>query len=615
MKTKIVVAAAAALLAGVCQGAEDARPLPTPLVKVSFESSAGQHPAVEHHIEGGNVVETGQGSHALRLRPGQDATALRLSSPLSSDAGTISFLFKLDQQANAAGSQPLVTLTWGGPARSYLAISQGWWEPTGRDRLYLIVSNESQMHCSTPRRLDPGEWQMVTATWSKGHPGLCRLYIDGVKVAEHQGNYRGGERASGPIYLGSDLGARAAAGRRAAGLLDDLTIFSRSLDDHEIRRMHDEQVGGRAAAERIRWRWLDNELQAARDEPAPSQPQARAMFESNWTWARSRADVDATLARVKAAGFNVLIPCVWHGAGTYFPSARAHLEPRLARHASGGFDPLAYLIERAAAAGIQIHPWFTVARREDERRPEFFDDGVPEHAYDVHNESFRDFIVELILDMVRRYPVAGINLDYIRAMGICRSRSCRAEYLRRTGVELESDIAQASQSTQARDRLRAWQDQAVADIVQRVSVGARSLRPGLLISIDGNPVPEDRRPSEGRDELGWIRNGWVDVVFNMQYSDRLPLQQLDELVGRSIDPQRHALLISNYDQLDGVAEPRSGHVVADLMRLAARRWPGAPVGVYLLNMLTPEQSEALHTAPFSRAVDIAWPARPATVEP
>jgi hypothetical protein len=46
-------------------------------------------------------------------------------------------------------------------------------------------------------------------------------------------------------------------------------------------------------------------------------------------------------------------------------------------------------------------------------------DGVPESFFDIHDEKFHTFIRDVVLEVVRGYPVDGINLDYIRSGSVC----------------------------------------------------------------------------------------------------------------------------------------------------------------------------------------------------
>ena len=46
--------------------------------------------------------------------------------------------------------------------------------------------------------------------------------------------------------------------------------------------------------------------------------------------------------------------------------------------------------------------------------------------------EFRHLMANLIAEVVSRYDVDGINLDYVRAIGLCTSDFCQADYQKRS---------------------------------------------------------------------------------------------------------------------------------------------------------------------------------------
>ena len=241
--------------------------------------------------------------------------------------------------------------------------------------------------------------------------------------------------------------------------------------------------------------------------------ESRAIFDEGLNWA-SRSSAEIVCERIARAGFNVFMPCVWHGRGTIWPSNLAPWDSDATF--VPGFDPLAHLIEAARRFDIEVHPWFTVVRRDREFFPEFYDSGTPSESFDVHRSEFRDFIVSLILEVMSRYPVQGVNLDYIRAGGVCLSASCAADYYAQTGRNLLVDRAKLLLPGGSAPELSTWQDRAVEDIVSRVAIGARLVNPKIIISVDAVPGhPIDM--TQGRNSVKWADMGLVDVVYMMHY--------------------------------------------------------------------------------------------------
>ena len=226
--------------------------------------------------------------------------------------------------------------------------------------------------------------------------------------------------------------------------------------------------------------------------------ESRAIFDEGLNWA-SRSSAEVVCERIARAGFNVFMPCIWHGRGTIWPSKLAPWDSDAT--VAPGFDPLGHLIEVARRFDLEVHPWFTVVKRERDFFPEFYDSGTPSESFDLHRSGFRDFIVSLILEVVRQYPVHGVNLDYIRAGGICLSASCAADYVAQTGRNLLVDRAILLLPGGSAPELLTWQDRAVEDIVRRVATGARRINSKIVISVDavpGHAIDKTQGPRQAR---------------------------------------------------------------------------------------------------------------------
>lgn len=350
----------------------------------------------------------------------------------------------------------------------------------------------------------------------------------------------------------------------------------------------------------------------------------RVIFDEDMAWAGSREATDRTVERIARAGFNVYIPCVWHGRGAHFPTSCAHIEPLLAKRIRSGDDPLAYLLDRAHARGIEVHPWFTVALRLDRRRPELFSAETPVDSYDVHNPEFRRFIVNLVTDMVRRYPVDGINLDYVRSLGTCTCATCSAEYGRRYGRTLTDDAREAAGRGRRIPSLEEWHGEAVGAIVRELSSQVRKLRPGTVISMDGHPLALNLL-AQGQDAVLWERNGWIDLVFSMEYRPEIDVREADRARRALKDPHGFTILESTYDLVERTAvEPaqqwrvnglagektvlaRTPATLAGYVRLSRARWPGSGIAFYHYKQLTEAHIHGLRATVFSELVPPSWP--------
>jgi len=552
-------------------------------------------------LEGSSIDESGSDKF-LNISP----TSWAEYDPpggLTTAEGSISIWVKPTWKEGDEKSHTIFSLKWNDGKNGYLALSQGWWEPTGADRLYFILNNQEHIHCSLPYKLVPGFWSSVTVTWKNGKAkGFCRLYIDGKKVAEKSKSFVSSHLQQGPLFLGTDKGSTSSRNRGVEGFMDDLTIFKRCLNDDEVANLYRNQLKEPDSVQVKKFKWLNDglklPLQRERAEDG-TLIETRAIFDEDIRWATSRLETDKILKRIKRAGFNVYIPCVWHGKGTYFPSTIAKPDSRIKRRIDFGEDPLAYLIEKAHSMGIEVHPSFTVVKRSDDIYPQFYDHGTPEGAYNVHKGEFRSFIVDMMIDMVGRYDVDGVNLDYIRTMGICTSEFCRENYEENMEQNFWADYALKHVSGGARERLQKWQDKAVTQIVEVFSEKARGIKPDVVISVDGHPRPiAATRPLEGRDEVKWANKGWIDIIFAMDYRERIDFETIDLVRKDLIEKNKLTVLVGNYEKKEKLVLPRSGGLVGNYAEFVKKKWPGSGVAIYLYGRLSDEQIEALRKGAF-----------------
>jgi len=323
----------------------------------------------------------------------------------------------------------------------------------------------------------------------------------------------------------------------------------------------------------------------------------RAIFDEAVYWAGTPEQVEHVLDRVAAAGFNTYIPCVWHGQGAIWPSAVAQHWYRNRELAAR--DPLRDFIRAAHARGIRVMPCFTLVLRQHDFYPQFVAGSGRHGVFDVHDRGFREFAAELVAEVVERYPVDGINLDYVRAGQVCYDADCRAGYTEATGRNLLLDLGRIKlDDSAARAAVVGWQRGAVEALVETVARRARRLRPDILISVDAAPWAESV-VIEGQDSLAWADSGLVDLVFSMNYQPEPPWEQLRDLRDDMARPARLAVMVSSYVRRGDASElvPRSGPEMVGLVRRAAEFNPDGAYAVYLYSLLSDEQIAWLGGSP------------------
>ncbi|MEW6203597.1 MAG: family 10 glycosylhydrolase [bacterium] len=314
---------------------------------------------------------------------------------------------------------------------------------------------------------------------------------------------------------------------------------------------------------------------AATDEPP---------YETRALWASevdidSPQDIDRLIALMESANLNMLLPCVFCHGNVYFKNRFLDMNPGL----PSDFDPLAYVLKKAHAAGIEVHPWFCVTYigvRGVEgggmllrKYPEFgalarggADWAAPDSGgglyANVHSEPYRNFIVALMTEMVRDYEVDGLHYDYIRAAADSQDDETVKEFHKRFGHDM---------SEAAYEEWVAWNSPAIDDIVRRATEGARTYRPSTIISgaVFTN-IPHVRK--QGQDAVKWAAQDWLDVIFTMDYEMSTQLIRLNEmnfagLVGKS----SHGVGLSLYQfNKEGKVESRPAALVLEQIKAVRR---------------------------------------------
>ncbi len=337
--------------------------------------------------------------------------------------------------------------------------------------------------------------------------------------------------------------------------------------------------------------------------------ESRVIFDESLSWVTEHS-AHNMCQRMKQAGFNVVMPCVWHGRGTSWPSSLAPWDnyklDEMARWNSS-FDPLGKLVEIAAQYQIEVHPWFNVTLRQREFLPHFYGPGTPAEAFDVHRPDFRTFISNLMIECVSRYPVHGINLDYIRSVSICQSPECARQYHHHTNRNLMLDRLSYGASADAREAIADWNEQAVGEIVRRVSSHVRKNQPNLLISLCGHPGHPNLY-IQGQKSIKWADEGLIDVVYDMRYPAEPNWEEMRAVQKSMKRPEAYAVLVGNYDLVGAhqISVSSAGSRVAAQIVRSRQVAPGNGVGVYLYSLLNDEQINALRSGPFHTPATPKW---------
>lgn len=184
-------------------------------------------------------------------------------------------------------------------------------------------------------------------------------------------------------------------------------------------------------------------------------------------------------------------------------------------------DQLAAAIAACAPHGIRVHAWvmcFSAGRASERMRDEFASlgrclrnsDGTDSWLLDPSNPEVRAEILDAIAEIARRYPVAGIHLDYLRWRDFPSTRNTPAAMARcraALGVDDPGDRA-----------IFDWRARTIGSFAAEARRIVKSLRPGATISAAVYGKYPSCVDAVGQDWHAWLESGIVDYAVPMDYT-------------------------------------------------------------------------------------------------
>ncbi|MCX7626135.1 MAG: family 10 glycosylhydrolase [Candidatus Sumerlaeaceae bacterium] len=277
----------------------------------------------------------------------------------------------------------------------------------------------------------------------------------------------------------------------------------------------------------------------------PSGQNQRFAFRGVWLRPEaSQTSVTAQLDDIAQAGFtDVYLETFYHGFVIY-PSKFVPQRPEMK-----GTDYLALYLREARQRGLHVHAWLETFYWEVDTKayPQFprtplldknpewrllLRDGSPtskvEHAHNFANPAHpgvRQLIANMAEEIVSRYDVAGVNLDYVRYPAGNEDAGydpyTRRLYKNRYGID---PITIERVTTSAAWRQWVWfREEQVLKTVQMVREQVKKARPKVVLSAAIFPSPEKDRyvSTKFQNWREMLRRGYLDAIAPMAYASSL----------------------------------------------------------------------------------------------
>jgi uncharacterized lipoprotein YddW (UPF0748 family) len=264
--------------------------------------------------------------------------------------------------------------------------------------------------------------------------------------------------------------------------------------------------------------------------------------------------VDRVVEDASRGGFNALFVQV-RGRGDAFYSSRVVGRSPLLGKDRPRFDPLARLLERARARGLEVHAWVNVlltahfglalpsshvlrlhpewvmvpkaaARAGLGARPQDLlrivgqaargDGDVEGYYVSPSAPGAAAHLEEVVRELVQGYALDGLHLDFIRYPGPDYDYSRAAlegfRKMRRSGEDL---LAGPLRDPQGWD---AYRRATLTTLVSRLTGAARAVNPRLRISAAVAPDEAQAVSQKFQDWPRWLADGLLDAICPMAYT-------------------------------------------------------------------------------------------------
>lgn len=253
----------------------------------------------------------------------------------------------------------------------------------------------------------------------------------------------------------------------------------------------------------------------------------RAMWEHSGTGPYPEEGWGKPLDILKTNGFNAVVPNLWWGGVAYYPSQYLPVSEKVARYG----DQMEECVREAHARGIEVHAWKVnwnlgnapqefVEKLRAEGRTMVDVKGEPvDWLCPSHPDNYR-LELDTMLEPVRKYDVDGIHFDYIRYMNetVCYCDGCRQRFQADTGLQV-TDWPAECYSGALHDQYRQWRCDQITRLVRSTSEESRRIKPWVRISAAVFSNYPSTRDSIGQDWLLWVKEGYLDFVCPMDYTD------------------------------------------------------------------------------------------------
>ncbi|MEM6592413.1 MAG: family 10 glycosylhydrolase [Cyanobacteria bacterium P01_C01_bin.73] len=264
--------------------------------------------------------------------------------------------------------------------------------------------------------------------------------------------------------------------------------------------------------------------------------------------------LDEVLANLAKHHLNTLYPAVWDRGYTLYPSkvtpkvGGARRDPLLAIPLLPFQDALAGMVHQAHRQHLRLIPWFEyglgipasspIAVAHPDwlttnqagalvANPLTPDARLPKPLQNLQLElsggnwawlnpchpEVQTFLTDLIIDVVQRYDVDGIQLDDHFGLPVDFGYDAYT-----VGLYQQQHGGASPPSDVRNEEWVAWRAGHITALFEKISTAVKAAKPNMVVSLSPNP-PDFSYREYLQDWPMWVRQGWVDEVIVQVYRD------------------------------------------------------------------------------------------------
>ncbi|MGD1911381.1 MAG: glycoside hydrolase family 10 protein [Rivularia sp. (in: cyanobacteria)] len=243
----------------------------------------------------------------------------------------------------------------------------------------------------------------------------------------------------------------------------------------------------------------------------------------------SRDNIVEAMNFLAETGFNVVFPVVWNKAVTQFPSGimqqnfGVEINPQYQ-----GRDVLAEVITAAHGVGLKVIPWFEygfassynsnggmlLAKKPQWAARDYKGNLLNKNGFEWLNaldSQVQDFLLNLILEVVRNYDIDGIQGD-----DRLPALPCEGGYDKGTVKRYQQEFGKNPPQNPKDRKWLQWRADILTDFLGRLYREVKAVNENLLVSMAPN-IHDWALKEYLQDSQTWLERGLVDIIHPQIY--------------------------------------------------------------------------------------------------